>query len=92
MHQHILTSRHHAITLQLVRTTLNLDEDVLTAAQSLARARRQSLGTVVSELVRQALRPRASEIRERGFPVFAVPADAAPLTPEMVRRALDDAE
>lgn len=75
-----------------MRTTLNLDEDILAAAQSLAHARRQSVGAVVSELVRQGLRPRASEIRDCGFPVFEVPADAAPLTPEMVRRALDDAE
>jgi len=36
-----------------VRTTLNLAEDALIAAQTLARRRRISLGEAVSELVRR---------------------------------------
>ncbi|MGH7339206.1 MAG: antitoxin [Candidatus Rokuibacteriota bacterium] len=75
-----------------MRTTLNLDEDVLAAARSLARSRGRSLGRVVSELARLGLRPQLSKVRERGFPVFDLAPDTPPLTPEMVRRALDDAE
>lgn len=75
----------------MMRTTLNLDDEVLEAARSLAESTGRPLGAVVSELARRGLRPRtdAMEVQE-GFPVFAVPEDAAPLTPEQVRTALDD--
>jgi hypothetical protein len=38
-----------------MRTTLDIDNDVLQAARELSRRERKSLGTVVSDLVRQAL-------------------------------------
>ena len=38
-----------------MRTTLQLDDDVLAAARVLARKQRTSLGAVISELARQAL-------------------------------------
>lgn len=76
-----------------MRTTLNLEDDVLRAVRSLARERGESLGAVVSRLVREALRPsRAERIRyEAEFPVFEVRENAPPMTPEMVESALEDA-
>ena len=68
----------------------SLDPDVYSVAKSLARERRQSMGTVVSALARAGLRPRDPAFRADGFPVFDVAADAPPLTPEMVRDALED--
>lgn len=47
-----------------MRTTLDIDTDVLQAAKELARRQRKSLGKVVSELARLALvkpAPTASE-------------------------------
>jgi hypothetical protein len=41
----------------MMRTTLQLDDDVLVAARVLARERRLSIGAVISDLVRQALKP-----------------------------------
>jgi hypothetical protein len=38
-----------------VRTTLDLDDDILAAARSIATARKQTMGKVVSDLVRQSL-------------------------------------
>jgi hypothetical protein len=38
-----------------VRTTLNLDDDVLSAARDRARRERRSVGEVISELARAAL-------------------------------------
>ena len=38
-----------------VRTTLDLDDDVLAAARSIAAARKQTMGKVVSDLVRRSL-------------------------------------
>ena len=75
-----------------MRTTLQLDEDVYAAARSLARSEGKSLGHIVSALARQGLTPRARAGRTTrgGFPVFSVPRNAAPITAEMVGRALED--
>jgi hypothetical protein len=74
-----------------VRTTIDLDSDVLDAVRSLARAQDRSLGSVVSELVRRALAPPVS-LGEGpgGFPTFPPPPGAAALTVETVRAALED--
>lgn len=73
-----------------MRTTLEIDDDVLDAARSLARAEGASLGAVVSRLARKGLAPVARLRRRGGFPVFDVPPDAEPITPEMVRAADED--
>jgi len=73
-----------------MRTTVNLDDDVVRAARSLARERGRSLGEVLSDLARRGLEP-SSELRYEGdFPVFVAKEGAAPLTPEMVARAAED--
>lgn len=38
-----------------MRTTLDIDDDVLAAARDLGRRQRKALGAVISELARQAL-------------------------------------
>ena len=72
-----------------MRTTLNLDEDVVAAARELAVGGRRSLGSVISELARRGLTPARIEA-DGELPVIRVPAGAPPITPEMVRRALDE--
>ena len=74
-----------------MRTTLDIDEDVLRAAKSIARAQETSLGRVVSNLARKGLAPKSSASR-RGFPVFRVSPGAPPITEDMVRRAEEDEE
>ena len=73
-----------------MRTTLTLDDDILQAARSLAAMEKRSIGDVISELARRGLRPSEPCVDAHGIPTFDVPADAPPLTPEMVRKALDD--
>jgi hypothetical protein len=73
----------------LVRTTLDLDDDVVAAARELAMTERRSLGSVISELARRGLTPAQVEDVE-GLPVIRVPVGTPPITPEMVRRALDE--
>lgn len=73
-----------------MRTTLEIDDAVLAAARAVARATGRSLGTVISELARQGLAPRPVETDDELLPAFAVPADAAPITDEMVAVALDE--
>jgi hypothetical protein len=40
-----------------MRTTLDIDEDVLRAAKELAAARKSTAGKILSELARRALEP-----------------------------------
>ena len=72
-----------------MRTTLDLDDDVVAAARELAATERRSLGAVISELARRGLTPARVET-EDGLPVIRVPHGTAPITPGMVRRALDE--
>jgi hypothetical protein len=72
-----------------VRTTLDIDDDVIAAARELAADQRRSLGSVISELARRGLTP-AQVVVEGDLPVIRVPAGSGPITPEMVRRALDE--
>ena len=73
-----------------MRTTLSIDDDILHAARSLAALEKKTIGQIISELVRRGLRPRDPHDSVRGIPVFDVSPEAPPLTPEMVRQALDD--
>jgi hypothetical protein len=72
-----------------VRTTLEIDDDVMAAARELAAGESRSIGSVISELARRGLTP-AQIAAEGGLPVIRVPAGTPPITPEMVRRALDE--
>ena len=70
----------------VMRTTLEIDDAVLAAARALSQATGTSLGAAVSELARRGLEPR---LAEDGFPTFAGSGDTAPMTPDLVREALD---
>lgn len=72
-----------------MRTTLDIDDDVVAAARELASAERRSLGSVISELARRGLTPAKLDT-DGDVPVIRVPAGAPPITPEMVLRALDE--
>jgi hypothetical protein len=59
-----------------MRTTLDIDDDVLAAAKELARSQHTSAGRVVSQLLRQALSGRTPPEHEEtgsvgGFRPFA---------------------
>ena len=73
-----------------MRTTLHIDDDVYETARHLAETERTTVGRVISRLARRGLKPAGQGRVERGFPVFDVPPDARPITPDMVRRALDE--
>jgi uncharacterized protein DUF4158 len=83
-------SAHHDAMMLLMRTTLNLPDDVYRIAQSVAVARGISLGNALAELVRQGLNPplRAG-LKKKAFPCFDVPEDAAPITLEDTLKAED---
>jgi hypothetical protein len=53
-----------------MRTTLEIEDDVLAEAKELARQRGVSLGQMLSELSRTALRSRAQPTVRNGVPLF----------------------
>jgi hypothetical protein len=69
-----------------MRTTVDLDEDVLNVVKHLARERQQSLGRVLSDLVRQALQPAApAPVRHSVIPVLPRKPGARPVTAQAVK-------
>lgn len=74
-----------------MRTTLDVDDDVLATAKGIARDRGVSLGRVVSDLARRGLAPTVPPLSDGVvFPCFQVSADAPPITSETVARALEE--
>jgi hypothetical protein len=59
-----------------MRTTLELDDDLLQVARQLAAQRGMTMGQVISELVRKALAPKAAPRVRNGVPLFAPKARA----------------
>ena len=74
-----------------MRTTLDIDEDVLQAAKELAKLHGTTMGRALSDLARRGLEPReeAPEVRS-GVPLLRPVADAKPVSLETVNRLRDD--
>lgn len=73
-----------------MRTRLDLDPAVLSAARAKARAEGITLGRAVSEIALSALaRPRTEHAQASGFPVLSGVA-GHPVTDERVARYRDD--
>lgn len=66
----------------MMRTTVNLPDDVYEMARAIAHARRVSLGDAIAELVRQRTKPPAKIIFDRGVPMFELPPDSPIITLE----------
>lgn len=76
-----------------MRTTLDLDPDVLQAAKEIAAVRGTTAGKVISDLVRKALEPAAATTTVRnGVPLMPRrPAGSPPITVKFVEDLLDEA-
>ena len=74
-----------------MRTTLDIDPDVLQAAKELAEYRGTTAGKVLSELARTALAPKARSAVRNGVPLLPCrPAGSPKPTLEMVNRLRDE--
>jgi hypothetical protein len=74
-----------------MRTTLEIDDDVLQAAKDLAANRGTTAGKVLSELARQALEPRRSPRLRNGVPLLPRrPAGTPKPTLDLVNRLRDE--
>ena len=61
-----------------MRTTLNIDDDVLQAAKELAAIRGLTAGRVISDLVRTALAPDRPARMRNGVPLLPLRPPGAP--------------
>ena len=70
-----------------MRTTLQLDDDVLASARVLARQRVESLGAVISELARKGLRqplPQSAGEASRRNELLPLRPEGSPVDLELV--------
>jgi len=76
-----------------MRTTLDIEEDVLQAAKEIARFEHSTAGRVISRLARQGLKKSGSSskkgfVMKNGFPVF--PSRGEIITNEMINRIREE--
>lgn len=74
----------------ILRTTLAIDDDVLAAAKAIARQQRKSVGEVVSDLARRALRPPRPPASRNGVPLLPMSDPQAVVTLETVNALRDE--
>jgi hypothetical protein len=75
-----------------MRTTLEIDDDVMHMAKEIARLKNERIGHVISDLARRGLVPETCPTVEMqdGIPVWIHAPGAIPVTNEMVRNLADD--
>lgn len=74
-----------------MRTTLAIDDDVLSAAKEMAAIEKKSVGEVISSLARKALAPEESNGKTRnGVPLLKVRKGSPRVTSELVHRLREE--
>jgi hypothetical protein len=74
----------------MMRTTVNLPDDVLRVARSLADLKGISLGDALAELARAGLKPAVRINTKTAFPSFEMKNGAKPITLEQTLEAEDE--
>jgi hypothetical protein len=75
---------------QAMRTTLDVEDDVLLAAREIARQRGVSMGKVLSDLARQALSRQDTTTVRNGLPQFPIRPGAGVVTLDLVNQLRDE--
>jgi len=78
------------MTSYFMRTTLNLDDDVLELLKDYADRRSVALGKAASDLVRRGLTAPVQTRMVNGFHVVVLPANSPKVTSEKVKQLLED--
>ncbi|MCX6960216.1 MAG: CopG family transcriptional regulator [Verrucomicrobia bacterium] len=74
-----------------MRTTLEIEDDVLEVAKDVARHQCLSLGKAVSLLIRKGIQgPQKKEMHRNGLRVVTRSQDASPVTLEIVNQIRDE--
>jgi hypothetical protein len=76
-----------------MRTTLDIDDEILLTVKQIARQLKTTAGSVVSSLLRESLQPKSFAIEYRdGVPVLPRRPNAPIVTTELVNRLLNEDE
>lgn len=73
-----------------MRTTLDIDDDIVLVARQLAQQRRDTLGRVISDLARRGLEPGSPRKTRNGVPLLVPKPGAAKPSLELVNRLRDE--
>jgi hypothetical protein len=74
-----------------MRTTLDIDDDLLASIRDFAEYERISLGRAVSDILRKSMEQPVEEWEiKNGVPLMPHSPGEPPLTPEMVQQMLDE--
>jgi hypothetical protein len=73
-----------------MRTTLDLDADIVQVARQLASQRRATMGQVISDLARRGLQPTSCPVMRNGVPLLRPKKGAVPPTLELINRLRDE--
>lgn len=73
-----------------MRTTIDIEEDVLLAAKEIAKQRKSTVGRVLSELARKSLTKKAVVSKKTGLPIFPVQPGAGVVTLELVNKLREE--
>lgn len=73
-----------------MRTTVDVEEDVLSAARDIASRRGVSIGRVISELAREGLLSGPRRAERNGIPLFELGEAPASVSLEIVNRLRDE--
>ena len=88
--QYLTSLVRYDIIYIVMRTTINVDDDVLELARALAAARQISLGAAVSYLVRRGASARMPHRIRNGFHTFAIEPGLMRFGPDDMREVLDE--
>ena len=76
-----------------MRTTIDLDDELLRTAKAISDVNHQTLSRVISDLAWKGLRPDSPSYTTRnGFPVLQAPPSVSPVTTEHVREMAEQFE
>jgi hypothetical protein len=73
-----------------MRTTLDIDDQVLALAKQFAREQNKTVGQVLSDLARKGLEPKDAPEYRNGIRVFRGKPGALPMTLEEINRIRDE--
>ena len=76
-----------------MRTTLDIDDEIMLTVKEIAQQRKTTAGSVVSSLLRESLQPKNFKLEYRnGIPVLPRRPQGPVVTAELVNRLLDEDE
>ena len=76
-----------------MRTTLDIDDELLLTIKQIAHQRKTTAGNVISSLLRESLQPKSFELKYRnGVPLLPRRPNGPVVTTELVNRLRDEDE